>query len=127
MLDIKLIRENPKVVKDSLRKRGLNENEIDQLSRLDDEWREAKQEADNLRAERNKTSERINEAKKKGEDISIILKRAKEIPVKIEEKEKHLEKLEKERTFFLENILNLVDKSVPVGDASKNKVLGKFG
>ena len=127
MLDIKLIRENPKVVKGSLRKRGLDEKEIGKLSKLDDEWRETKQEADNLRAERNKTSERINEAKKKGEDISLILKRAKEIPVKIEEKEKHLEKLEKERLFILENIPNLVDKSVPVGDASKNKVLEKFG
>jgi len=127
MLDINLIRENPKVVKDSLRKRGLDEKEIDRLSRLDTEWRETKQETDNLRAERNKTSERINEAKKKGEDISVILKRAKEIPVKIEEKEKHLDKLEKERIFILENIPNLVDKSVPVGDASKNKVLEKFG
>ena len=127
MIDINLIRENPKVVKDSLVKRGLDEKEIDRLSRLDSEWRETKQEADNLRAERNKISERINEAKKKGDDIFAILKRAKEIPAKIEEKEKHLEKLEKERIFILENIPNLVDKSVPVGDASKNKVLEKFG
>ncbi len=127
MIDINLIRENPKVVKESLVKRGMDEKEIDRLLMLDKEWRETKQETDNLRAERNKTSERINEAKKKGEDISVILKRAKEIPVKIEEKEKHLEKLEKERIFILENIPNLVDKSVPVGDASKNKILEKFG
>ncbi len=127
MLDIKLIRENPEKVRESQKKRGMDEKEVDRLLELDKKWREVKQETDELRAERNKISEKINEAKKQGKKADELIKRAREIPEKLKEKEEELRVLDEKRQFILENIPNLVDKSVPIGDASKNKVIEKFG
>lgn len=123
MLDINLIRENPKIVKESQRKRGLDEREVDRLFEIDQEWRKIKQETDSLRAERNKLSKEINEAKKQNKDVDNLLSRAKEIPQKLDKNEEELKKLEQERVFILENIPNIVDKSIPIGDESKNKVI----
>lgn len=127
MLDIKLIREHAKEVKESLKKRGLDAKDVDALLELDRKWRDLKQETETLRAERNKISERINEAKKQGGKIDDIIKRAREIPKKIEEKEQELKAIEDKRELILEKLPNLVDKSVPVGGAEKNKVLKVFG
>ncbi|OIO41108.1 serine--tRNA ligase [Candidatus Pacearchaeota archaeon CG_4_9_14_3_um_filter_31_7] len=123
MIDVNLLRKNPSLIKESQKKRGLDEKDIDFILHLDEKWRNVKQEVDSLRAERNKISESINEAKKHGRKIDDIIKRAKEIPKKIEEKEKALIELEEKRNEAIDNIPNIIDKSVPVGDASKNKVL----
>lgn len=95
---------------------------------MDKEWRNAKLGADNLRSERNKISEDINQAKKKGKDISLLIKRAKEMPEKLaktEEQEKEIyEKLKGE----LLKIPNLLDDSVPVGkDDSENVTVKTWG
>ncbi len=123
MLDIKFIRERPKEVKDGLKKRGLETREVDLLLELDKKWKALKQDVDGLRAERNKISEKINEAKKQGKKIEDIIKRAREIPIKIAEEEKELASIGEKREALLEKLPNLVDKSVPVGSAEKNKVL----
>jgi len=66
MIDIKFIRENPELVKDNIKKKGQDEKLplVDKIHELDKQWRAARVEADNLRAERNKISEQINQAKK---------------------------------------------------------------
>ncbi|MGB9707968.1 MAG: serine--tRNA ligase [Candidatus Pacearchaeota archaeon] len=127
MLDIKLIRDKPKEVEESLKRRGLDIKDIDVLLELDKKWRDLKQETEVLRAERNKISERINEAKKQDKKIDDIIKRAREIPKKIEEREKELLQVEKKREELLEKLPNIVDKSVPVGSADKNKILKVIG
>jgi len=129
MLDIKIIRESPELVKDSMKKRGLDEKEVDTLLNLDKEWRELKQENDNLRSERNKISEKINEAKKKKDNklAEELVKKAKEIPEKIEKNENKLLGLKEKRDQILVNLPNLIDKSIPIGDASKSKVIKVFG
>ncbi len=127
MLDIKLIREDPKIVKESLKKRGLDEKDVDLILDLDEKWKKLKQENDSLRSERNKISEKINEAKKAGKPITDIIKKAKEIPEELKKQEEELTQIETKRLKILESIPNLVDKSVPVGDASKNKVLEVVG
>ncbi|MEM4214826.1 MAG: serine--tRNA ligase [Candidatus Pacearchaeota archaeon] len=127
MLDIKLIRENPKEVKESLKKRGLDFKDVDLLLELDKKWRDLKKEVESLRAERNKISEKINEAKKQGKKIDDLILHAKELPKKIEKREKELIEIENKREELLEKLPNLVDKSVPVGSAEKNKVLKVIG
>ena len=122
MLDIKIIRENPKHVKDNLKLRGnpvFLEN-FDKLVNKDKKWRELKGEADNLRAERNKVSIEILEAKKANKPVDKLLKRAREIPEKLKEIEEEEKILEEESQELLRNLPNIIDKSVPVGDASKN-------
>ncbi|MFA5176346.1 MAG: serine--tRNA ligase [Candidatus Nanoarchaeia archaeon] len=127
MLDVKLIRENPSLVKDSLKKRGMDVNQIDEFLEIDVNWKRIKQETEELRAERNKTSIKINEAKKQGKSIEDLIKKTREIPLQIQEKEKELNILEARREEILENLPNIIDKSVPVGDATKNKVINVFG
>ena len=125
MIDIKLIRENPKLVKESQRKRNLPERIIDDLLNLDKEWRKTKEEADDLRSERNKISLQINEFKKEKKDISQLIKRAKEIPERLKQLEETENELGSKSKGLLLNLPNIIDKSVPIGDASKNKVLSR--
>jgi len=127
MLDINLIRENAKLVRQSQQKRGLDAKDIDIILDLDKKWRELKQKSDNLRSERNILSNQINQAKKQKKDIKSLIKKAKQIPLKLEKTEKKLKQIFEKRTFVLENIPNIVDSSVPVGDESKNKVIEKVG
>ena len=54
MIDIKLLRENPEIVKESQKKRAMDEKVVDNFLKLDKEWRELKAEVDGLRSRRNK-------------------------------------------------------------------------
>lgn len=87
MLDIKFIRENSSKVKENIKKKFQDHKLVlvDKVIELDEEWRKIKKEADELRHERNSISDKINEEKKKGKDISSIIKRAKEIPERLKQ------------------------------------------
>ena len=126
MIDIKLIRDRPAEVKQSLKKRLKDEKQIDELLQLDSAWREIKKEADDLRARRNEISQAINQAKKRGQNTQALIREARNIPVKIQEKEAKLETLDERRLEVWKKIPNIIDKSVPLGDASKNRVLKKY-
>ncbi len=128
MIDIKDLRERPKVYSQNIRKKGKSDLIVKEVLKIDEEWRELKKKADDLRAERNKISKEINEAKKQKKNVSALLKQAKQIPEKLkknEEKEKKLyEKLQKK----LYEIPNLMHKDVPIGkDDSENVVRRKVG
>ncbi|MBI2629094.1 serine--tRNA ligase [Candidatus Pacearchaeota archaeon] len=130
MLDINLIRKNPEIVKQSQKKRGLAEGDIDKILKLDKEWRELKEEVDNLRSKRNKVSERINQAKKEkkpSNQINQLIEEARKIPQLLAEKEKEESEKKQARDNILKDIPNIIDKSVPVGDASKNKTIKAYG
>ena len=127
MLDIKLVRENPGIVKTSQKKRGLPEEDIEKISELDRDWRALKSEVDNLRSKRNRISKEINAAKKQGKNLTALLKTAKEIPKLLEQKEKLMNEKKEQRDTLLKDLPNLIDKSVPVGNATKNKVIKVFG
>ena len=77
MIDIKLIRENPKIAKDNLKKRFQKEKIllVDDLISKDKIWRKLKSQVDVLRSERNKISTDIAEAKKKKQKEPLIKKR----------------------------------------------------
>lgn len=130
MIDIKLIRENPNLVKENIKKKFQNDKIrlVDEVRELDEKWRKLKFEEDSLRSERNKVSLEINELKKAGKDASHELKRAKEIPGKIEEVEIKRKSLEEEIKQIMYKIPNIIHKSVPIGkDASQNKVIKVIG
>ena len=127
MLDIKLIRENPDLIKKSQKKRGFPEEDVDKVFSLDKQWRELKDEVDKLRNKRNIISKEINEAKKEGKNAKELLEEARKIPSLLAKKEKSMDELKEKRDSLLKEMPNLVDKSVPVGDATNNKVMKKFG
>lgn len=130
MLDIKLIRENRGLVKENLKKKfqDIKLPLVDDALELDKKWREFKTQADSLRAERNKISKDINEAKKAGQDAKELLKKAKRIPEQIDEIEKESGSLQAKITEILNNLPNIISDDTPLGkDASENKEIKKHG
>lgn len=130
MLDIKLIRENPGMVRDSLRKRGdaEKENMLEELIRTDVEWRKAQEKANALKAERNRISRQIAEAKKAKADTSGLLARSSQIPKEIEALDKETLRLREGMDCMLMHLPNILHESVPVGkDDSENQVVRTWG
>jgi seryl-tRNA synthetase len=130
MLDINLIRENPKLVKENIKKKFQDEKLplVDKLIKLDEEWREIKQEADSLRHERNEISEKINQEKKQGKKVDEFIKNAREIPGKLQAIEERENQLELGIREIMLKIPNIISKETPIGkDASKNKEIKKSG
>jgi len=132
MIDIKLIRETPELVKENIKKK-YQENKfplVDKVKKLDEQWRKLKYQTDNLRAERNKISIEVNKAKKSknNKQAEKFIKQAKQIPDKIKKTEEKTEKLEIEIKELILQIPNIIHKSVPVGKNEKeNKEIKKFG
>jgi len=130
MLDIRLIRENPEIIKKSLIKR--NEEEkiswVEDLVTKDSEWRKLKQESDNLKQKRNKITQEIEQLKKNNKDISAKIMEAKEIPQQIKTADAKILELQKKIRFYLLRLPNILDVSVPKGkDDSQNKTIRKHG
>jgi len=130
MLDINLVRENPKLIEKNLRNK-FQEDKIlilQELIKDDNEWRKLKLKADNKRSERNKISLEISKAKKEGKNIKPILKRAKEIPQELEKIEIKLKKVKNNADKALLQLPNIMHSTVPKGkDDSKNKVIKIIG
>lgn len=132
MIDINLIRTNPEMVKENIRKKFQNEKLelVDKVVVLDKQFRELKQEADNLRAMRNSLSQQVGKLmkEKKIEEANAI----REQVLKNNEKTVELEQKEEELSLEIKKIMmvipNIVDASVPVGkDDSENVEIEKFG
>ena len=132
MLDIKLVRENPELVKENMKRKFQDAKLplVDEVIDLDIKIRAAKKEGDELRAERNATSKSIGMmmAKKQFEDAEKAKARVVEINQRITELEVEENKLEKEIRERMLVIPNIIDASVPVGkDDSENVEIEKFG
>ena len=132
MLDIKFLRENPDVVKKNIENKFQNEKLplVDEVIELDQKKRDAQQEADNLRANRNKISKEIGALMGQGkkEEAEEAKKKVAEFASRLSE----LEVLEKEYDDkILKDMMvipNIIDPSVPIGkDDSENVEIEKFG
>jgi len=132
MIDIKLIRENPEILKENIKKK-FQEGKldlVDKAKKLDEQWRKLKFQADKLRSERNKISQMINHAKKKKDEKNAkeLIKKAKEIPDKIKSIEEKTDKLREKIDRLLREIPNIIHKGVPLGkDDSENVEREKIG
>ena len=132
MIDIKFLRENPDVVKENIRRKFQDEKLplVDEVIALDAESRKAKQEADDLRANRNKISKEIgtlmaqgkrDEAEAKKAEVAASAKRL----VELEEQEKELEE---KVTKIMMVIPNIIDSTVPIGkDDTENVEITRYG
>ena len=132
MIDIKLIRENPELVKENIRKK-FQDNKlvlVDEVLDLDRKNREAKLNGDNLRAERKSLSAEIGGLMKQGkkEEAESIKVKVQEINAKLEENEKLEAKYAEEIKSRMMKIPNIMDPSVPIGkDDSENVEVQRFG
>ena len=132
MIDIKFLRENPEVVKENIRKKFQDEklSLVDEVIALDAESRKAKQEADDLRAPRNRISKEIGALMGQGKKEEAEAKKA-EVAAgakRLAELEASETELQEKITKIMMVIPNIIDESVPIGkDDSQNVEIEKFG
>ncbi|GAB5086106.1 serine--tRNA ligase [Ruminococcus sp. 25CYCFAH16] len=132
MLDIKLIRTNPEIVKDNIKKKFQEEKLalVDKVVELDKRYREIKVECDNLRNQRKTKSKEIGGLMSKGlkDDAEKIKSEVGEIGKKLAELEELEVKMEGEIREIMLVIPNIIDESVPIGrDDSENVEVERFG
>ena len=132
MIDIKLIRENPELVKENIRKKFQDDKLVlvDEVKALDEEYRALRTKADELRSQRNSISKQIGALMSQGkreeaEEIKANVKKIGEEIEACELKEPELEAKIRERMLVIPNI---IDASVPIGkDDSENVEIEQFG
>ncbi len=132
MIDIKFLRENPEVVKENIKKKFQDEKLplVDEVIALDAERRAAQQEADDLKAEKNKISKQIGAlmAQGKKEEAEEVKKQVADNGAKVDELSKKQAELEAKQTEIMMKIPNIIDASVPIGkDDSENVEIQKYG
>ena len=132
MLDMRFVRENPDIVKENIKKKFQDAKLplVDEVIALDEESRAAKQEADNLRAERNKLSKQIGALMSQGkkEEAEQIKKQVTANSERLAELEVKETELEEKVKKIMMVIPNIIDPSVPIGkDDSENVEIQKYG
>lgn len=126
MLDLKLIREHPDIVRNNLEKRGDVEKlkMLDELIEYDEKWRQTLTELNRLRHERKVITGDIANLKKEGKDASEKLDEAIKILRNIEKLEMKVKEYRNKIDFVLLRLPNLLHESVPFGkDDSENVVV----
>lgn len=129
MLDIKVIRNDPEVVKKAVASRGANRDEtIDEILKTDEIRRKTLAEVESMKSTQNAVSKKIPTMKKSGEDTSALMSEMKELSDKISEKNKELSELEKNQRELILTIPNIPNKDVPIGkDDSENVEVRRWG
>lgn len=129
MLDIKVIKSNPEMVKAAMKSRNMNMDEtIDRLLGIDEERRVIMVKSEAMKAEQNLASKEIPAVKKAGGDISAVMERMKELSDQLKSAGAALSGLEQKQKDLLLSIPNLPHESVPIGrDESENREVRKWG
>ena len=132
MIDIKLIRTNPELVKENIKKKFQDEKLVlvDEVEALDKEFREAKTRGDYLRSQRNAVSKQIGGFMAKGDKAAAeeAKKQVADIAAELLALEKREEVLQEEIRKRMLVIPNIIDDSVPIGkDDSENVEVERFG
>ena len=132
MLDLKFVRENPEIVKKNIKNKFQDSKLplVDEVIELDKNLREAKQQAEALRADRNKLSKQIGALMAQGKR-----EEAEEMKKKVTENSEYLSQLEANESELAERVNtimltlpNIIDTSVPIGkDDSQNVEVERFG
>lgn len=132
MIDIKLIRENPELVKENIKKKFQDQKLelVDEVKKLDEDYRALRVRADELRGRRNTISKEIGQLMKQGlkDKAEEVKAEVAKIAKEIEESEVKEIELEAAIKKIMMVIPNIVDPSVPVGkDDSENVEIEQFG
>ena len=132
MIDIKLIRENPELVKENIKKKFQDQKLelVDEVKKLDEDYRALRVRADELRGRRNTISKEIGQLMKQGlkEKAEEVKAEVAKIAKEIEESEVKEIELEAAIKKIMMVIPNIVDPSVPVGkDDSENVEIEQIG
>ena len=132
MIDLKFLRENPDVVKENIKKKFQDHKlpMVDEVITLDEQARKAKQEADELRASRNKLSKEIGALMSQGkkEEAEAVKAQVAANAARLTELEVQEKELNEKVNQIMMVIPNIIDLSVPIGkDDSCNVEIQKYG
>ena len=132
MLDMKLVRSNPELVKENIKKKFQDEKLplVDEVLALDEKFRASKARGDELRQQRNQISKEIGKLMGQGkkDEAQEVKKRVQAIAGELEEMERQEEEMTKEIRKRMLVIPNIIDPSVPIGkDDSENVEVERFG
>ncbi len=124
MLDLRLIRREPEMVRAALARRGGDvAGFVDEVITLDERWRKATQEAERLRAEQKAASEDVAAAKREGRDVSDILDELKSVSAEVKRLTAAAEEDQKTLQVILSKLPNLPDPTA----ADEDEVLRSVG
>ncbi len=125
MIDVKLLRENPELVRSSQKARGESTALVDEVLAADEVRRSAIVEFEALRAEQNTLSKSVGAAK--GDEKSALLERAKALSAQVKEAESKKSATEEAFKKLALGISNIVDERAPIGGEADFKVLEEIG
>ena len=132
MLDLRFVRENPDVVKQNIKNKFQDQKLplVDEVIELDAQKRAAQQEADKLRADRNKFSKQIGALMGQGkrEEAEEVKKQVAASAARLEELSVLEKELDEKVTKIMMTLPNIIDPSVPIGkDDTENVEVTKYG
>ena len=127
MLDMKVIRENTDIIKESLKNRN-SDYDVELLLEIDEKRRELLQESEILKKEKNEQSGLIGKYKREGIDASDLLSKMGEVSEKIKELDQKISEIEEKQNFLLLTIPNKLHETTPIGASEDdNKIVRKWG
>lgn len=128
MLSMELFREDPERIRESERRRDKDPERVDRVIEIDRDWREARQDADDLRHERNQLSQEVAEKKQEGESAEEEISRVRELKDEIEALEVRERELRERRDELRYTVGNVLHESVPEGeDEDDNQEVDRWG
>ena len=125
MIDVKLLRENPELVRASQKARGESSTLVDEVLAADEVRRSAIVEFEALRAEQNALSKSVGAAK--GDEKTELLERAKALSAQVKEAESRKSVTEEAFKKLALGMSNLVDERAPIGGEANFKVMEEIG
>ena len=125
MLDMMMFRENANILRADHDKRKISQENIDEVIRLDNAWKQASYDSDLLRKSRNEAARGIANAKKSGDSESVkkIMDEVSSIGTRIEELTKISDDYLKQRDTIRMRVPNILHESVPVGEDDQKNTL----
>jgi len=125
MIDIKLLRESPDLVRASQSARGEDVTLVDRVIAADENRRSAIVEFEALKAEQNALSKSVGSAK--GDEKAALLEKAKALSDAVKTSESRKNATEAEYKSVAMSLSNIVDKAAPIGGEADFKVLEEVG
>ena len=126
MIDIKLIRENPELVKKAVASKN-EKDTVDEILALDNKRREIIKKSEELKAKKNKVSQEVGRLKKAGENADEIINEMKKVADEIKVYDDELRDVDEKLNGLLLWVPNIPHESVPLGkSADENKVVREW-
>jgi seryl-tRNA synthetase len=128
MLDLRLIREQPEIVKAGVQKKGEDPSRVDEIIRLDEQRRQLLQKSEALKSRKNTVSADVARMKSKGQDASAVIAEMKTVADSIKILDDELKGVDGKLHSALLLIPNIPHPTVPVGRTpAENQVVSTWG